>query len=153
MDVNALRTWGVVVSLALMAGALALSIQEPAPARAAPQSEFAIAQAPTDAAPLAFLVRFRGSGPIARAQGLAARGEAARAQQQVEAQLRRQRAFRGLCFDRFTAGAAEIVLRTCAAVPANERAAVQERWLARLQAMRAVAYADANATATPERAG
>jgi hypothetical protein len=58
-----------------------------------------------------------------------------------------------LCFDRFTVAAAEIVLRSCEAVAGHERAAYTARWLDRLQAMRAVAYADANASVSPERAG
>jgi hypothetical protein len=152
MDLNAVRSWGIAVSAALMAGALAISLQDPPPARAA-QDPPASAQAePGEAAPVAFIVRFRGAGPIARAQARAARGDAARAQREVELQLRRQTPFAGLCFDRFTVGGAEIVLRTCDPVPAAERAAVQARWLARLQAMRAVDYVDANAVATPERA-
>jgi hypothetical protein len=67
-------------------------------------------------------------------------------------QLTRQNAFAGLCFDRFTAGGAEVVLRTCEAVPAGRLEAVRSRWLARLRAMRAVEYVDANVTATQERA-
>ena len=156
MDLNALRTWGIAVSGALMVGALALAAQ-PSPQAEARQalepSGFEIAQAPAQAAPVAFLVRFQGSGPIAQAQARAARGQVQGAQRTVEAQLRRQSAFAGLCFDRFTVGAAEIVLRSCEAVAGHERAAYQARWLARLQAMRAVAYADANASVSPERAG
>jgi hypothetical protein len=74
------------------------------------------------------------------------------AQRRIEAELRRQRAFSGLCFERFTAGAAEVVLSTCAPVAARERAAIEARWLSRLRGMRAVAYADVNATASLERA-
>lgn len=156
MDVNALRTWGIAVSGALMVGALALAAQPSPRAEAQPLIEpggFEIAQAPAQAAPVAFLVRFQGSGPIARAQARAASGQTQAAQRTVEAQLRRQAAFSGLCFDRFTVGGAEIVLRSCQAVPGHERAAYQARWLQRLQAMRTVAYADANATVSPERAG
>lgn len=156
MDVNALRTWGIAVSGALMVGALALAAQ-PSPQAEARQAlepgSFEVAQAPAQAAPVAFLVRFQGSGPIAQAQARAARGQVQSAQRTVEAQLRRQSAFAGLCFGRFTVGAAEIVLRSCEAVTGHERAAYQARWLARLQAMRAVAYADANASVSPERAG
>jgi hypothetical protein len=157
MDVNALRAWGIAVSSALIVGALALAAAQPSP-RAAAQGViepggFEIAQAPVQAAPVTFLVRFQGSGPIARAQGRAARGQIAAAQRTLEVQLRRQNAFSGLCFDRFTVGAAEVVLRSCQPVAAHERASYQARWLARLQAMGAVAYADANATVTQERAG
>jgi hypothetical protein len=151
MDVDALRTWGIVVGGALMAGALALSAPEP-PAGAAAQAPLEAAP-PARTEPLAFIVRFRGAGPIARAQARAGRGEFEQAGRQVQIQLQRQRDFAGLCFDRFTVGGAEIVLRTCAAIPANERDVAQAQWLARLRAMRAVAYVDANVTVAPEQAG
>ncbi len=122
-----------------------------------PQGLFQMAQAqeprPTlTPSPISFLVRFRGEGPIAQAQAEAARGREARAARIIQAQLERQAAFDGLCFDRFTVGAAEVVLRSCADVPAAERAAFQTRWLARLNAMRAVDYADANTAAAPTHA-
>jgi hypothetical protein len=150
MDVNALRTWGLVVSSVLMAGALFLS-REGVAETTAPVMH--VAQAQSQAAPVAFLVRFQGSGPIARAQARAARGQTASAGAQVSPQLARQVSLRGLCFDRFTVGAAEIVLRSCEPVAASERAAYQQQWVARLQGMRAVDYVDANATVSPERAG
>jgi hypothetical protein len=151
MNLPALRTWGIAVSAAMMAAALAVAAQPEPPRQAQPAMQagaFETAQAQTHARQLAFIVRFRGSGPIARAQALAARGQIAAAQRQIEVQLRRQSDFAGLCFDRFTAGGAETVLRTCAAIVANEQAAVQQRWLTRLRAMRAVDYVDANATAS-----
>lgn len=156
MDVNALRLWGVWTSAALIAGALAAALWsgEPRDARAAQGLAQAAQAGSANAAPapVAFLVRFRGDGPIARAQTRARRGDEAGAGRQVEVQLQRQSAFRGLCFDRFTVGAAEIVLRSCAPVAASARAGFQAGWLARLKAMRAVEYADANAIATPTRA-
>ncbi|MEZ5960135.1 MAG: hypothetical protein R3C30_06855 [Hyphomonadaceae bacterium] len=152
MEVNALRTWGIAVTGALMAVALVVAFQPQSHAEAQPQAPLELAQADTDRAPVGFIVRFRGTGPIARAQASAARGQVAPAQRQVEVQLVRQTAFNGLCFDRFTVGGAEIVLRTCEAVAASERAAVQQSWGARLQAMRAVEYVDANTTVTQERA-
>lgn len=154
MDANALRISGIVVSSALMAAALAIALQ-PAPQAAAQTSaqSVEIAQAPAQAAPISFLVRFRGAGPIARAQRQAASGEAAEAQRQLQIQLRRQERFHGLCFDRFTAGAAEVVLRTCAAIVPSERAAMERRWLARLRSMGSVAYVDINTTASQGRTG
>jgi hypothetical protein len=128
MDVNALRAWGIAASAAVVAGALAISLHDPAPARA---TASAVERA---AVPAFYLVRFQGGGPIARAQALAARGQPARAERRLRAQLERQQAFRGLCFDRFADAA--IVLKTCAPAPRAERL----RWLARLQAMPAVAY-------------
>lgn len=149
MDVNAMRIWGIAVGAAMLAGALAIAWQ---PETEAAQAQTAVQIAQADMAPVGFIVRFRGHGPIARAQGQAARGQTAAAQRQVEVQLRRQTAFSGLCFDRFTIGGAEMVLRTCEAVAASERQAVQQRWSARLRAMRAVEYVDVNATVTQERA-
>jgi hypothetical protein len=105
------------------------------------------------AAPIEFLVAFRGGGPIARAQAQARRGQTSEGEERIRTELRRQSEFQGLCFSRFTLGAAEVVLRTCAAIVASERTTVQERWLAQLRGMRAVAYVDVNATATQNRAG
>jgi hypothetical protein len=154
MNVNALRTLGIAVSASLIAAALVIAAQPPSPARAQSPHTVQLAQAPpVQASPISFLVRFTGSGPIARAQRLAARGQSAEAQRQLQVQLRRQDAFAGLCFDHFTVGAAEVVLRTCAAIVPSERNAVQQRWLAQLRGMRAVAYVDVNATATQGRAG
>lgn len=151
MDLNAMRLWGIGVSSAVIAIALFVAVQPAPDAQAEPQAAFEVAQA--EAEPVAFLVRFRGNGPIARSQAAAARGRIGPAQREIEAQLIRQTDFNGLCFDRFTVGAAEVVLRTCDAIVASERAAVQARWLQRLQSMRAVAYADANTTATQGRSG
>lgn len=152
MDVNALRLSGIAVTGALMAAALFVAAQPLTHAEARPQTAVEVAQAETSAASIGFIVRFRGTGPIARAQALAARGQLQQAQRQVELQLQRQTAFAGLCFDRFTVGGAEIVLRTCEAVAASERISVQRCWGARLQAMRAVEYVDANAMVTQTRA-
>jgi hypothetical protein len=154
MNLNALRTLGIAVSASLIAAALVVAAQPPSPARAQSSNAFDVAQAaPAQASPISFLVRFTGSGPIARAQRQAARGQTAEAQRQLQIQLRRQPAFNGLCFDRFTVGAAEVVLRTCAAIVPSERDAVQQRWLTQLRSMRAVAYVDVNTTATPGRTG
>ena len=152
---NALRFWGIATSGALIAAALLAA----APWQGFARAEMAVGvfeqiaqDQPAAAAHVAFLVNFRGDGPIARAQALAQRGRELEAGAMVETQLVQQRAFRGLCFDRFTAGAAEIVLRSCAPVAQAERAGVQARWLARLRDMQAVAYADMNATLAPEHA-
>ena len=152
---DALRIWGIAVSGSLMAVALLLWLGPNAPADAQPhaQTRLQVAQAPARAEPIVLLVRFTGSGPIARAQRMAARGQIAEAQRQLQTELRRQDAFRGLCLDHFTVGAAEVVLRTCAAIVPSERQHQQQRWLAQLRAMRAVSYVDVNATAAPSRSG
>ena len=152
MDVNALRTWGIAVTGALMVGALVIAFQPQTHAEAQPQGVAELAQAQTSASPVGFIVRFRGTGPIARAQAQAARGQMEQAQRQVAIQLQRQTSFSGLCFDRFTVGGAEIVLRTCESVAVSERSAVQQSWSTRLRAMRAVEYVDANATVTQQSA-
>jgi len=149
MNIAAMRHWGIAASAALVVGALVFSITAPGPQALAQPTQ----AAPAAAEPVAFLVRFQGQGPIASAQRAAQAGRTAQAQRIIEAQLARQTAFAGICFDRFTVGAAETVLRTCAAVAASERAGVQQSWLTRLQAMRAVAYVDANAVASQGRAG
>lgn len=154
MNTDALRSWGIAVTSALIAAALVLSFQpggRDAEAQQPVQGLYQTAQTP-QAAHVGFLVRFRGDGPIARSQALAARGRHAAAQREIEAQLVRQSAFNGLCFDRFTVGAAEVVLRSCEPVASPERAAYQQLWLARLEAMRAVDYVDANASVSGERA-
>jgi len=153
MNENALRAWGMATTSALIAIALAIAaLPQGGAALARQQGEpLELAQAPAPAAPVGFLVRFRGDGPIARSQALAARGGESVARREIEAQLIRQTAFSGLCFDRFTVGAAEVVLRSCKPVPASERGAYQQRWLARLDAMRAVEYVDANASVSAEQ--
>jgi hypothetical protein len=142
MSLNALRTWGIAASAVLIAGALAFSFTAPPPEAVAQTAQ----AEPVRAAPLGFLVRFQGRGPIATAQRSAQQGRLTEAQRVIEAQLRRQSDFAGLCFDRFTVGAAEVVLRTCTAIVASERANVQQSWLTRLRAMAGVAYVDANAS-------
>jgi len=153
MRFKALRYLGIAASAAAMVAALALALS-PTPnaqAQAAPAHPV-LAQAQPQATSVVFLVRFRGDGPIANAQREAANGRLQQAQAIVETQLRRQASFSGLCFDRFTVGGAEIVLRSCEPVAAEARNAYQQRWLRRLDAMGSVEYVDSNATASTERA-
>jgi hypothetical protein len=150
MNWEALRLGGIAASSATLVACIALALTAPEPARAQPTAPV-LAQAPQPTH-VAFLVRFRGDGPIARAQREAARGRTPQAQAVIEAQLRRQALLNGLCFDRFTVGAAEVVLRSCEPVAATERADYQRRWTARLDAMGSVEYVDPNATASTERA-
>lgn len=138
MNLDALRTWGIAASGAFIAGALAVSFSATSPAN----------QEETAPAPVAFVAHFRGTGPIARAQALAAR-DPARAARLIETELARQEAFDGLCFDRFTPGAAALVLRSCDPVPAGLAVSTAARLLARLRAMAAVEYAEEGALADP----
>lgn len=137
MNLDALRAWGIAASAAFIAGALAVAFSAPPPAPS-------FAEAP---APVAFVARFRGTGPIARAQTLAA-SDAARAAVLIELQLRRQDAFAGLCFDRFTTDG-ELALRSCELIPAALRDGVAARWLAQLRAMSAVEYAQESILVEP----
>ncbi len=151
MNWETLRLGGVAASAAVIAWCIAMSLAASEGARAQSAAPV-LAQTTQTPTHVAFLVRFRGEGPIARAQRDAARGRTQQAQAIVEAQLRRQTPFNGLCFDRFTVGAAEIVLRSCEPVTMTDRAAYQQRWTARLDAMGSVEYVDPNATASTERA-
>jgi hypothetical protein len=173
MDAALLRNIGITIGAAALAGALAVSQlagapDAPAPAEApiveapmagpaaveaqTPVFETADASAPPAAtAELSFLVHFEGAGPLGRAQSLAARGREGEAGRAAQAALARQSTLRGLCFDRFTVGGAEMVLRTCEGVGESQRAQVSAQWLARLRDMPSVAYAEPNATADAAR--
>ncbi|MGE0596357.1 MAG: hypothetical protein AB7P07_08325 [Hyphomonadaceae bacterium] len=178
MNAHALRNWGIGVGAAALAGALAIATftgdpqPTPAPSEAPPEIaaplepeaapavseepvfEAADAQGPPPPAVtqnLSFIVRFQGAGPLGRAQAAAAQGREAEAQRSAEAALRTQASLRGLCFDRFTVGGAEMVLRPCAPVAAGEQATARDRWLTRLRSMPAVAYAEVNSVAEPGR--
>lgn len=131
IDITALRTWGMAASAAFIAGATALSLGAPP---AAPAPAFL-----EEATPLAFAVRFRGAGPLARAQALAAR-DPAYARAVAERELARQRDFAGLCFDRLVSGGAEMVLRTCTPTALDRRHAAAEHWLAKLRVVPGVEY-------------
>jgi hypothetical protein len=151
MRFEALRYLGIAASSAAMLAAITLALS-PAPAADAQTASPVLAQAPPQAASVAFLVRFRGDGPIANAQREAARGHLQRAQAIVETQLQRQAPFSGLCFDRFTVGGAEIVLRSCEPIAPEARDTYRQHWLRRLDAMGSVEYVDSNAIAGAEQA-
>jgi hypothetical protein len=135
MDVNALRTWGIIASSAVIAVSLyiAATAHAPAPPVLPPP---AVAHAPAADALIAISVR--GEGPLARAQRLAMRGRTALAAHRARAALARQTAFDGLCFAGFTRRN-EIALRACGA-PSDSAAL-----LTRLRAMPAIANVDAEA--------
>ncbi len=169
MDASMVRNIGITIGAAALAGSLAVATfagdpQAPAPTQAplvagplpaappaaeAPAFEAAGVDAPLTGAPLSFLVRFEGSGAFGRAQALAEQGREIEARRAAEAALGRHSALRGLCFDRFTVGGAEMVLRVCEPAPAEEQAQTSALWLARLRDMSAVAYAEMNSVASP----
>jgi len=131
MDLRALRMSGIVVSGALIGGAALFAMSARPPA----YSSATEAQVASRVRPTAFAFSLRGDGPLARAQRLAMRGgHEAAAHRQIEHELSRQSAFRGLCFDRFTPRG-DIVVRAC------EGTAVGD-WQARLRAMPAVTNVD-----------
>lgn len=142
-----LRFWGLVVGSALIA--FALWVAALGPERRAVQATIPLAAQSGAASPISFQVRFRGVGPIARAQAFAEEGKVAVAQRRIERELARQSAFDGLCFERFNAAGAAIVLQTCEPVASEARADAASYWLSRLRDMRAIAYAEVQA---PEHA-
>ena len=137
MDVLATRGWGIAVSSAMIAVALAIAFsapeRRPLPSQIAqPRGAIAVTPPPIAAARVGsaapeLVVHFRGRGPLARAE----RAQSAR---RVTAELSRQGAFRGLCFARFARHG--VVLRPC---PGG----VLTGWMQRLHAMRAVARVEA----------
>lgn len=128
------------------------TVATPAVDAPAPEAEPVFETAGADAAPLAndasFLVRFEPTHELGRAQALAAQGRIAEARRRAETALRTRADLRGLCFDRFTAGGAEILVRPCPGAPAQN--AGQQSWITRLRAMPGVEYADANLPAQPD---
>jgi hypothetical protein len=165
MDAKLLRNAGIAVAAAALLAALSIAtlsgdpaptaseappVAAPLPPAAEPERAEAPQPAATQADLVSFIVAFRGAGPLARAQALAAQGRETQARAVAQRGLAEQRDLRGLCFDRFTLGGAEIVLRSCNAVAASERASFSAGWLARLRDMPTVAYADLNSTAAPE---
>jgi len=124
----------------------------PGEARAEPIAEPAQVGGPppTGANYPSLLVRFEAPHPMARAQALEAEGRHAEAVESARQTIRTRRDLRGLCYDRFTNGGAEIVLRACSAVPHAQRARFQETWSQRLNAAAGVDYAEPNYTLYPE---
>lgn len=137
---GALRTWGIAASAAMLAASLVVALTPARGARAPSGAAVELTPVPEEA--ITFRVRFRGGGPIARAQERAQDGAA----ETIAMQLRRQDAFEDLCFDRFDDRAKEVVLSTCNPVAAAQRTDLEQSWLRRLRAMRAVAYAEVEST-------
>ena len=135
MDLRALRISGIVVSGALIGGAALFAISSKAPATHPAAQTPVTTPAPSIARPPSFAISLRGDGPLARAQRLAMRGgREGAARRQVERQLARQRALRGLCFDRF-APRGDIVVHAC-------EGTADADWQARLRAMPSVTNVD-----------
>jgi len=177
MEVEALRTWGLAASAAALASALTIAAlggcEQPASTPAAPTGVVVAPATPASATPAeptaepattdtppakltstptrvtpTLIVRFEAPHPLARAQEIAAQGRVAEAGRAAQATIRGRGDLRGLCFDRFTLGGAEIVLKSCSTVA--DGAAFQRRWSTRLNAMPGVEYAEPNAIAQPD---
>lgn len=103
------------------------------------------------AARSSFIVRFIPSHLLGRAQWLQGAGRHEEAERLVGVALRNDEALRGLCFERFTLGGAEIVLNVCAPSPWEEPLVTQRRWLAQLGATPSVAYVERNLVAQREQ--
>jgi hypothetical protein len=104
-------------------------------------------QAPRTASSI--IVAFTGEHPLARAQILESEGRHAQAAAAAQAALASDPQLAGLCFDRFTLGGAEIVLRPCAPLTgAAGEHFVRERAHA-LAALPSIAYAEPNLVAEP----
>lgn len=177
---NQLQRWGVIVgggAIALAFGAATLTAPSDPPPEAVKTETSAPADPtsqPTPAAPppplpapdpvvepaqaadgperqnISFVVRFEAGHPMGRAQQLAAQGRSADADLAARETIRTRRDLRGLCFDRFTNGGAEVVLRACNDVPTAQRATFQRTWEQRFDTMTGVEYADPNYTLMPE---
>jgi hypothetical protein len=172
MDQKALRNWGMIAGGAALIGSIGIATMHPAttatptqvarpvvsaPAAPAKQEEpppvfeATTAEAPPpNAAPVSFIVRFSERHPLAAAQRLAAEGEMDDARRAAERTLTRLRSLRGLCFDRFTVGGAEIVLKSCEALSERQAESFRRRWSERFQSMSGIDYAEANVILTPE---
>jgi hypothetical protein len=102
--------------------------------------------------PMSFIVNFRPSHALGQAQALQNAGRYEEAARLVSVTLRDNTALRGLCFERFTVGGAEIVLNVCAPDPFEDPLVTQSRWLEQLGATMGVAYVERNLVAQQEGA-
>jgi hypothetical protein len=101
---------------------------------------------------VSFIVNFRSSHALGRAQALQNAGRFDEAAQLVAATLRDDTALRGLCFERFTLGGAELVLKVCAPSSLEESFETQRRWLEQLDGTPGVDYVERNLVAQHEDA-
>jgi hypothetical protein len=97
--------------------------------------------------PMSYLVNFSPSHALGRGQALQNAGRYEEAELLVAVTLRDDASLRGVCFERFTVGGAEIVLNVCAPSRWEERAVTQRRWLEHLGVTPGVAYVERNLVA------
>jgi hypothetical protein len=98
-----------------------------------------------------FIVKFKPAHPLGRAQHLAAQGKLTQARANAVAALTHSASLKGLCFERFTVGGGETVLRVCPRPALAKREAAAAWFLARLRANPLIEYADRNAVADVEQ--
>jgi hypothetical protein len=134
MDDKTLRGWGIAIGAGAMAVAAGVATLG---GRAEERATATGADGQVE-----FLVAFDEGAPLADAQALAAKGEMARAETAARSALARSKQLSGLCFERFTLGGAEMVLRVC--TPTASATRDRDRWLKRLRRLDSVKYADAN---------
>lgn len=136
-------------SVTLLCAAASLAACAPAAKSPMPVAVEIAEQVQTDAAVLrvSFIVNFRPSHDLGRAQALQNTGRHDEATQLVATTLRDDAALRGLCFERFTIGGAEIVLTVCAPSSLVESFDTQRRWLEHLGATPGVIFVERNLVA------
>jgi hypothetical protein len=133
---------------AFLVGIAACAPTAAPPTTASPEDASVGLQAPAIiSAPMSYLVNFRPSHALGRAQAMQRAGRYAEAELLVGTTLRDDQSLRGLCFERFTVGGAEIVLNVCSPSPWEERSITQRRWLEQLGVTPGVAYVERNLVA------
>lgn len=141
---------GTAALFAVLIAACAPAVAPPTPVAAA-QNEDDRSQGSgiADEVPMSYLVNFRPSHALGRAQALQSAGRYDEAELLAAGTLRDDASLRGLCFERFTVGGAEVVLKVCAPSPWEERSVTQDRWLEQLGLTPGVAYVERNLIAQP----
>ncbi len=136
---------GTVAALAVLTAACAPAVAPPTPvALAQDEDDRPQAAGITAGGPISYLVNFRPSHALGRAQALQSAGHYDEAELLAGVTLRNDASLRGLCFERFTVEGAEIVLKVCAPSPWEERSVTQERWLEQLGLTPGVASVERN---------
>lgn len=114
-------------------------------APASPQAETVhVAEAPGERSEVSFVANFAPTHALGRAQALQNAGRAAEAERLAADTLRSDAALRGLCFEHFTLGGADVVLSVCASVNAQQLSATRDYWLERLDVQPGVIYVEPN---------
>jgi hypothetical protein len=130
-------------------GALAPDGMASKPSSAGPAPAKPAAVMPATGQPLEFLVHFKDSHPMARAQNLAGENRMAEAEALAKRILVSRSDLAGLCLKGFTLGGAEVVLRPCEELPPRRHDSAARQWLKLLRAQGSVDYADRNVVLQP----